>query len=280
MLVTGGTSGLGLATARALARDGAEVVITGRDPARCEAAAAAAGAAGFFTADFAEPAQVAALAEEFKRRYRRLDVLINNAGAVYQRRRVTAHGLEATFAVNHLAPFVLTAGLLDLLIAGAPARVVNVASVAHAMERLDFNDLQLVRGYRPFRAYARSKLANVMFTYELARRLQGTQVTANAINPGLVKTRLGAKDGALVGAGWALVQLRYRRAVVSPEHAAGEVVRLATAPETQNITGAYFDGTRQVESSRTSRDPAACARLWAMSEQLVAHLTVPAGSSD
>src|SRR5262245_36486450 len=202
MLVTGGTSGLGLATARALAREGATVVITGRSRERCEAAAADARAAGWLAADFGDLRQVAALADEFEQRYGRLDVLVNNAGAVFQRRRLTADGLELTFVVNHLAAFLLTTRLLDTLKASAPARIVNVTSVAHTVGHIDFDDLALENGFRPYRAYGRTKLANVMFTYELARRLEGTGVTANAIHPGLVHTSIGAKGGRLTGLGW------------------------------------------------------------------------------
>ena len=246
------------------------MIITGRSPARCAAAVADTSAAGWIAADFADLSQVAGLADEFKRRYGRLDVLVNNAGAVFQRRRLTAEGLEMTFVVNHLAAFLLTTRLLDTLTASAPARIVNVTSVAHSMERLDFDDLQLAKGYRPFRAYGRTKLANVMFTYELARRLAGTGVTANAVHPGLVRTGIGAKGGALTRVGWSLIQLRYRSALVEPEQAAQALVHLACSPETEGVTGAYFDGDAQVESSAESRDPAACARLWTISERLVA----------
>jgi NAD(P)-dependent dehydrogenase (short-subunit alcohol dehydrogenase family) len=269
VLVTGGTSGLGLETSRALARDGATVVLTGRDPARCAAAAGELPGAEWIAADFGDLAQVAALADEVRRRHDRLDVLVNNAGAVFQRRRVTADGLELTFVVNHLAAFLLTTRLLDLLEAGAPSRIVNVASVAHSMEHLDFDDLQLTRGYRPFRAYGRSKLANVMFTYELARRLAGTGVTANAVHPGLVRTAIGSKGGRLTGVGWSLAQLRYRNAVIEPAEGARAIVRLAASPAMESVTGAYFDRETEVESSAESRDPAACARLWEVSERLV-----------
>lgn len=269
ILVTGGTSGLGLSTARALAREGATVVITGRDPARCAAAAADASATDWIAADFADLSQVAALADEFKRRYGRLDALVNNAGAVFQQRRLTPDGLELTFVVNHLASFLLTTRLIDLLEASAPARIVNVSSVAHAVGHLDFDDLDLAHGYRPYRAYARTKLANVMFAYELARRLAATGVTANAINPGLVRTRIGAKGGTLTGIGWALIQWRYRGLRVEPDEAARAVVHLACSPETAAVTGRYFDGDTEAESSDESRNPEACARLWMVSEQLV-----------
>jgi NAD(P)-dependent dehydrogenase (short-subunit alcohol dehydrogenase family) len=199
--------------------------------------------------------------------------LVNNAGAVFQGRRLTADGLEMTFVVNHLAPFLLTTRLLDALVSSAPARIVNVTSVAHSMERLDFDDLQLANGYRPFRAYARTKLANVMFTEELARRLAGTGVTANAVHPGLVRTDIGAKGGRVTRVVWSLTQLRYRKAVVAPEQAARAVARLACSPDVDGVTGAYFDGETRAEASAESRDPAACERLWTVSEQLVQGFT-------
>jgi NAD(P)-dependent dehydrogenase (short-subunit alcohol dehydrogenase family) len=279
ILLTGGTSGLGLATARALVEKGANVIVTGRDADRCAAAAADVSATDWLVADFAHLSQVAALADEFKRRYGRLDVLVNNAGAVFQRRRLTADGLEMTLLVNHLAAFLLTARLLDLLVASAPARIVNVSSVAHEVGRLDFDDLELAGGYRPYRAYGRSKLANIMFTYELARRLERTGVTANAIHPGFVRTDIGAKGGVLTGAGWALIQLFWRSRRVEPEQAADALVRLACAPELERVTGAYFVGEEVSQSSAPSRDPEACARLWAVSEELVAGVSPsePAG---
>jgi NAD(P)-dependent dehydrogenase (short-subunit alcohol dehydrogenase family) len=279
VLLTGGTSGLGLATARALAREGASVVVTGRSAERCEAAAAEASAAGWIAGDFGDLCQVAALADEFKRRYDRLDVLVNNAGAVFQRRQLTAQGVEMTLAVNHLAPFLLTTQLLDLLVASAPARVVNVTSGAHVVGHMDCDDLELARAYRPFRAYARSKLANIMFTNELARRLAGTGVTANAVHPGLLRTGIGAKGGRLTGLGWALIMLRWRRSLVEPEAAAQALVHLACSPRVAGVTGAYFEGETAAEPSAEARDPDADARLWALSEELVARVSPRAAAT-
>jgi NAD(P)-dependent dehydrogenase (short-subunit alcohol dehydrogenase family) len=269
VLVTGATSGLGLATARALVQEDATVIITGRCPDRCAAAAEDVSAAGWIVGDFTDLSQVVALAEEFKRRYGRLDVLMNNAGAVFQSRRLTPDGLEMTFLVNHLAPFLLTMRLLETLVASAPSRIVNVSSVAHEVGRLKFDDLEFTKGYGPYRAYARTKLANVMFTYELARRLAGTGVTANAIHPGMVRTDIGAKGGRLTGLGWTLIQLLGRSQRVEPEEAAHALVHLACAPELERVSGEYFIGESIAQSTEASRDPEACARLWTVSEELL-----------
>jgi NAD(P)-dependent dehydrogenase (short-subunit alcohol dehydrogenase family) len=268
ILVTGATSGLGLETARAFVQRGASVVVTGRSAERSAAAAAAVSAAGWLAADFADLDQVAALADEFRRRYDRLDLLVNNAGAVFPRRRLTRDGVEMTFAVNHLAAFVLTTQLLDMLVASAPSGIVNVTSVAHTAGELDLDDLDFADGYRPYRAYARSKLANVMFTYELAQRLEGTGVTANAFHPGLVRTQIGAKAGRLSGLGWAAVQWRWRHLRIEPDEAAQRLVKVACSPENDTVTGAYFDGDAVSESSASSRDEAAWKQLWTVSEQL------------
>ena len=202
VLVTGGTGGIGKATAIGLAALGARVGITGRDQARTEAAAAGIGAApgspavDAFAADMSAQAGVRRLAAQVAGTYPRLDVLVNNVGGFWAHRHLTADGLERTFALNHLAPFLLTSLLLDRLTASAPARVVTVSSGAHARGRIDFDDLQGERNYSGQRAYSQSKLANVMFTYELARRLEGTGVTATVCHPGVVRTSFGAEDQA------------------------------------------------------------------------------------
>jgi len=254
-------------------------VITGRSPDRCAAAAAEASAADWIAADFADLSQVAALADEFTRRHDRLEVLVNNAGAVFQRRQLTAEGLELTFAVNYVAPFLLTTRLLGTLRASTPARIVNISSSAHAVGRIDLDDLALANGYRPYRAYARSKLANLMFTYELARRLDGTGVTANAVHPGLVRTRIGAKGGTLTGIGWSVVQWRYRGLRVEPEAAAQALLRLACSPDLEGVSGRYFDGEVEAEPSAAARDPNAWSRLWALTEELVARVRLPETTS-
>jgi NAD(P)-dependent dehydrogenase (short-subunit alcohol dehydrogenase family) len=273
-MVTGATSGLGLATARQLARLGATVIVVGRDAARCTAAsasissAAAPGAVDWLVADFAELDAVRRLAEEAQERHARIDVLVNNAGATYPKRYLTPDGVELTLAVNHLAPFLLTTLLLDRLCKSAPARIVNVASVAHEGAHFDFDDPAMERGYRPFAAYGRSKLANLWFTYELARRLDGSGVTVNAVHPGLVRTALGNHSGPLRRAGWQLLHVAYRKVSLSADEGAAAITHLATAPELEGVTGRYFVDGRPAESSPASRDPAAAARLWALSEEL------------
>jgi NAD(P)-dependent dehydrogenase (short-subunit alcohol dehydrogenase family) len=211
VLITGGTGGIGKATAVGLARVGARVGITGRDLTRTEAAAAdirtttGNPAADAFAADLSSRAEVRRLASDVLDAYPRLDVLVNNVGGFWAHRHITADGLEHTFALNHLAPFLLTDLLLDRLVASAPARVVTVSSGAQAIGRIDFDDLQGERKYVGQRAYNQSKLANVMFTYELARRLQGTGVTATVLHPGVVRTAFGAEDpgaGCPTGRSW------------------------------------------------------------------------------
>ena len=273
-MVTGATSGLGLATARQLAQLGGTVIVVGRDAGRCAAASAsissgmAPGAVDWLVADFADLEAVRRLAEEAHERHARIDVLVNNAGATYPKRYLTPDGVELTLAVNHLAPFLLTTQLLDRLRESTPARIVNVASVAHEGARFDFDDLAMERGYRPFAAYGRSKLANLWFTYELARRLDGSGVTVNAVHPGLVRTALGNHSGPLRRAGWRLLHVAYRKVSLSPDEGAAAITHLATAPELEGVTGRYFVDGRPAESSPASRDPAAAARLWALSEEL------------
>lgn len=275
-VVTGATSGLGLATARQLAAQGATVIIVGRNAAKCadvaarlEADAPSGGAVDWLVADFGDQRAVRALAVELERRHPRLNVLVNNAGATFRKRRLTQEGVEMTLAVNHLGPFLLTTLLLDRLRANAPARIVNVASVAHEGGRLDFDDLAMEHRYRPFAAYSRSKLANLLFTYELARRLDGTGVTANAMHPGLVRTALGDHNGPLRRGGWRLMHVVYRKNSLTPEEGADTIVFLAASTSVEGITGDYFVKRNRVPSSSASRDVTKATRLWTLSEQLV-----------
>jgi NAD(P)-dependent dehydrogenase (short-subunit alcohol dehydrogenase family) len=269
-LVTGATGGIGLVTARELARGGAVVVGVGRSPERAKAAAAQLrqqtgnAAVEYLVADLSAQAEIRRLAEAFRQRYDRLDVLVNNAGAMFLRREETVDGLERTFALNHLAYFLLTHRLLPVLRASAPARIVNVASAAHVGARLDFDDLQSRRGYRGFRAYGRSKLANVLFTYELARRLAGTGVTANALHPGFVGTGFGQQTAGRLAPLWRVVQLF----ALSPEHGAQTSIYLAGSPAVEGVTGQYFVKQQPVRSSPASYDEAVARHLWEVSLQL------------
>jgi retinol dehydrogenase 14 len=277
VLVTGGTGGIGLATAVGLAVLGARVGITGRDRARGEAAAADIRAASgnpavdVFTADLSWQAQVRRLAGEVLDAYPRLDVLVNNVGGFWAHRHVTADGLEQTFALNHLAPFLLTNLLLERLRASAPARVVTVSSGAHATGRIDFADLQGSAAYSGQRAYSASKLANIMFTYELARRLDGTGVTANVLHPGVVRTNFGAEDQAGIKAILPLL----RPFLKSPAAGAATTIYLASSTQVDGVTGRYFANRKPKTSAKASYDTAAAARLWNVSADLVGLTAVP-----
>src|SRR6266550_4251321 len=238
VLITGGTGGIGKATAIGLARLGARVGITGRDLRRSEQAAAEIRtlsgnpAVDAFAADMSSQAEVHRLATGVLNAYPRLDVLVNNAGGFWAHRHVTVDGLEHTFALNHLAPFLLTNLLLDRLIASAPARIVTVSSGAQARGRIDFDDLQGEQNYSGQRAYSQSKLANVMFTYELARRLEGTTVTATVCHPGVVRTGFGAEDQA---AYFAVMTRAARLFMKTPAHGALTPVYLASSPEAEGV---------------------------------------------
>jgi retinol dehydrogenase 14 len=270
VLVTGGSSGIGRATAVGLARMGAHLAITGRDHGRTERAAGEIRAAGggqveVFVADLSAQSEVRRLAGEVLQRLSRIDVLVNNVGGYWHSRHVTADGLERTFALNQLAPFLLTNLLLDRLSHSAPARVVTVASNAQAQGRIDFDDLQGERSYSGARAYNQSKLANVLFTYELARRLQGSAVTANALHPGVVRTSFGAEDPA--GVQRRLVPF-LRPFMKDPAKGAATSIHLASAPDLEQVTGRYFANRKPTRSSKRSYDQATAARLWQVSADL------------
>jgi retinol dehydrogenase 14 len=271
VLVTGGTGGIGRATAIGLAALGARVGITGRDQARTDGAAAGIRAAlgspavDAFAGDMSGQAGLRRLAAQVLDTYPRLDVLVNNVGGFWAHRHVTADGLERTFALNHLAPFLLTNLLLDRLIASALARIVTVSSGAHARGRIDFDDLQGERNYSGQRAYSQSKLANVMFTYELARRLEGTGVTATVLHPGVVRTSFGAEDQA---AHFAVLIRVARLLMKTSAQGAGTPIYLASSPEVEGITGRYFANRKPKTSSKASYDTTAAARLWQVSADL------------
>ncbi|HEY3548534.1 MAG TPA: SDR family oxidoreductase [Propionicimonas sp.] len=272
VLVTGGTGGIGRATAQALVGMGARVAIVGRDHARAsDVARQIAGGSpearvDVLTADVSSQAEVRKLATQVLDLYPQLDVLVNNVGGFWASRHVTVDGLERTFAINHLAPFLLTNLLLDRLVASSPARVITVSSGAQAMGHLDLDDLGGERGYSGQRAYNQSKLANVMFTYELARRLDGTGVTATTLHPGVVRTAFGAEDPSPF---WRFMTPLVRPFMKTPERGAATSVYLASSPEVEGITGAYFADRKPRRSSKESYDEVAAARLWQVSEQLV-----------
>ena len=270
VLVTGGTGGIGRATALGLARMGANVAITGRDAARAEHTAREIRSAtgvqvDVFLADHSGQAEVRRLADEVLQRLPRIDVLVNNVGGYWNTRHVTADGLERTFAVNHLAPFLLTDLLLTRLQQRDHARVVTVASHAHAQGRIDFDDLQCERSYSGARAYNQSKLANVLFSYELARRLQGSAVTANAVHPGVVSTSLGAEDP---GRTQRLLVPVLRPFMKSAERGAATSIHVASAPQLQGVTGRYFTNSQPRKSSPRSHDQGVATRLWRASANL------------
>jgi retinol dehydrogenase 12 len=267
-VVTGATSGIGKATAIALARQGAQVVLVARDRGRGQATAAELGAVTatpprLEIADLASMAQVRALADRLGA-LDRIDVLVNNAGFVAGQHRVTADGFEEVLAVNHLAPFLLTNLLLGKLTASAPARVITVASDAHTAARLDLDDLQLEHGWDSWRSYANSKLANILFTRELARRLAGTGVTANCAHPGVVRTGFGREGSPLLR----LAITIGRPFLLSPERGASTIVYLATSADVAGATGGYYTKSKLGEPSRAARDDATAQRLWQLSEEL------------
>ncbi len=270
VLVTGGSGGIGRATALGLATMGAHLAITGRDRGRTQDAAREIRAAGggqvdMFVADLSSQAQVRRLAGEVLQSLPRIDVLVNNAGGFWNTRHVTADGLERTFALNHLAPFLLTSLLLGRLKHNAPARVVTVSSNVQAIGRIDFDDLQGERSYSGARAYNQSKLANVLFTHELARRLQGTAVTANALHPGVVRTSFGAEDPRRIQR---LFTPFMRPFMKAPARGAATSIHLASAPDLEQLTGRYFASSKPRRSSKPSYDQAAAARLWQVSADL------------
>ncbi len=269
VLVTGATNGIGLGAAVALARLGATLVIVGRDSARTAAALGAVRAGASpgaeptsYLCDFSSQAEVRRLASAVERDHARLDVLVNNAGGVHSRRRLTVEGIERTFATNHLGYFLLTNLLRDLLMRSAPARVVTVASIGHRRGTIDFDDLGFERGYGIMKAYRRSKLANVLFANELARRLDGTGVTSNSLHPGGVATNIWS--GAPL---WAkpLIAVLVRPRLIGVEAGAATVVQLAASPGLEGATGLYFEEQRPIAPSPLAQDDELARRLWSVS---------------
>lgn len=274
-LVTGATFGIGRETALGLAHQGAQVVIVGRSEARTrttvEYIKRESGKAHVdsLVADLSSVAEVQRLAMAFKARYRRLDVLVNNAGAIFTERQMTPEGFERTWALNHLAYFALTLALLDLLKASAPSRVVNVSSAMHLRGQMDFDNTQGERKFSGSDLYAQSKLANVLFTNALARRLEGTGVTANCLHPGVVATGFAHNNTGPIK--W-LATLA-KPFLISADKGAATSMYLATSPEVEGVTGKYFAKCKEAKSSRSARDEATQERLWALSEAQVAQAT-------
>jgi NAD(P)-dependent dehydrogenase (short-subunit alcohol dehydrogenase family) len=277
VIVTGGNSGIGLETAVALGQMGARVLITARSADRGVSALAtiserigAAGSAELVLFDLADLSSVRAGAAEILQRCPELHVLVNNAGLVLSERAVTVDGYEATFAINHLGPFLLTSLLLPRLVESAPARIVNVASTAHVQARkgMPFDDLQSTHSYAGMRVYGASKLANILYANELARRLEGQGVTANSLHPGTVRTGYGA-DGDTKG--FLAVGIKIAQPFfLSPQQGARTSIYLASSPEVEGVTGKYFVKCRAKKPRPQGLDVAAAQRLWAVSEELIA----------
>lgn len=270
-LVTGATSGIGEITAAALAARGAQVIVVGRNQQKAEdtvqriQSETGSNSVDYLLADFVDLQQVRDLVSSFKDQYSRLDVLINNAGAFFNTRRQTAYGVEMTFLVNHLAPFLLTNLLLDVIKASPAARIINVSSGAHQYGSMDFNDLEFRRWYFGMKAYARSKLANILFTYELARRLEGSTVTVNALHPGHIATDIWRTNFSVLGP---ILKWIMGFFAITPEEGAKTSIYLASSPEVEGLTGQYYVKREVVQSSPLSYDQNLARQLWRVSEQL------------
>jgi NAD(P)-dependent dehydrogenase (short-subunit alcohol dehydrogenase family) len=270
VVITGGTSGIGEVAAQRLAAMGARIVLIARDQERAEATQSrlkdcnAGVSHSIHYGDLSRIADMKRLAAEIAAAEPRIDVLINNAGAMFGSREETPDHLERTFALNHMAYFVLTLGLRERLFASSPARVVNTASNAHKGNKLDFDDLQSARGFSGFRVYGRSKLCNILFTRELARRWHGKGVTANCLHPGFVATRFGDGSGGLLSLATRLGKVF----AISPDQGADTIVYLASSPEIAAVSGEYFHQCRPAMPTAEARDQAAAQRLWVESAKI------------
>ena len=270
VVITGATSGIGRIAAERLAAQGARMIIVARDQRRAERTLGRLREVNpgvkhqAHIADLSSLDQTKLVGDRIAAEEPRIDVLINNAGNIFAARGVTPKGLEHTFALNHMAYFVLTQQVRERLIASAPARIVNTASRAHQGQFLDFDDLQMEKNYRPMTAYGRSKLANILFTRELALRLAGTGVTANCLHPGFVATGLGQRDGGIFA-----VMVRLSMVFAgNPEQGAKTIVHLASSPDVASTSGSYFIDCREAVPGRVAQDDAAARRLWEESLRL------------
>jgi NAD(P)-dependent dehydrogenase (short-subunit alcohol dehydrogenase family) len=268
-LITGPTQGIGRAATLAIAKLSPKLVLVVRDPVRGAELADEIRAAGnpnveLLIGDLSKQADVRRIASEFLARHDRLHLLVNNAGAIFMQRQLSSDGLEMTFALNHLGYFLLTNLLRDVLVKSAPARIVNVASRAHVRGTIAFDDLQAERSFGGWSAYSQSKLANILFTRELSRRLQGTGVTCNCLHPGVVSTGFGKNDSGWMR--WAVkIAAPFLR---TPEQGAATTVFLAQSPAVEGVTGKYFSDCKEIEPSKEARDAEVAQRLWEVSEQL------------
>jgi NAD(P)-dependent dehydrogenase (short-subunit alcohol dehydrogenase family) len=269
VVITGPTKGIGRVAAVELAKKGADMTLVARDEGRARELANEIGGADVFIGDLSSIAEVKRLGDEIAKRHERIDVLVNNAGAINMGRETTVDGLERTFATNHLAYFVLTDKLLPSLknaaSAGSGARIVNVASEAHRQGSIDFDDLMFEKRWSGMNAYFASKLANILFTAELARRLEGTKVTANSLHPGAVASGFMANNTGIVALGWKVIS----PLLLSTEKGAKTTIFLASDPSVEGVTGKYFQKCKERKPSRKARDMTAANRLWQVSEDLV-----------
>ncbi len=271
-LVTGATAGIGQAAALLLAQRGATVVGIGRNPAKNEYSTrmikegTSNPSVEYLLADLSSPKDIRAVAQEFMAKYDRLDILVNNAGATFGKRQENIDGVEMTFALNHLGYFLLTKLLSDILEASAPSRVINVSSSLHKLGKINFDDIPFKNGYSRSKAYQRSKLANIAFTYELARRLNNQKITVNAMNPGLVATNVGQSAGGVSAKIKGLVD---KIAGLTPEEGAQTIIYLATSPKVAGVSGRYFVKEKSVPLKKITYDLDFCHKLWSVSESLI-----------